>query len=67
MRGEVQTLIPAMSEDERQRWDAGRHDWEEGHWQDHCGDPDCEHCTGFIERDPIVAAARAKLAKALRL
>lgn len=26
------------------RWLDGRYDWPDDHWQDHCGDPDCERC-----------------------
>lgn len=26
----------------------GRLDWRAGSWQDHCGDPSCDLCTGLI-------------------
>lgn len=39
---------PDMSEGERLRFAAGRRDWRDEKWQDHCGDPNCSQCTGFI-------------------
>ena len=47
-----------MTETERARWLQGRYDWRDGSWQDHCGDASCEHCTGYIETNPAVAARR---------
>jgi hypothetical protein len=65
------SLFPLMSPDERRRWDQGRQGWQADAWQDHCGDPDCDHpgncCSGEIPTDDRVAAARANLAKRLRL
>lgn len=37
-----------MTEDERRRWLAGRSDWREDEWQDHCGRQGCEECRGEI-------------------
>ena len=37
-----------MTEDERRRWLAGRSDWREDEWQDHCGRHGCEECRGEI-------------------
>jgi hypothetical protein len=33
-----------MTADERARFDAGRQDWQENRWQDHCGVVGCEQC-----------------------
>lgn len=46
-----------MSEAEERRWLQGRYDWEDERWQDHCGDPECEHCTGYIEQHDNARAA----------
>lgn len=34
---------PTLTEGERARLLAGRHDWQEDRWQDHCGVLDCGH------------------------
>jgi len=34
---------PDLTDGERARLLAGRHDWEEHRWQDECGVPDCGH------------------------
>lgn len=45
----VTDAVPEFKSDkERERWRAGRYDWEDERWQDHCGDIDCENCTGLI-------------------
>lgn len=33
-----------MSEDERRRFDEGRHDWRDEDWEDHCGRIGCAVC-----------------------
>lgn len=39
-------LLPRgdMTAMELARFRAGRDDWADDRWQDHCGDPDCEIC-----------------------
>lgn len=50
-----------MTENEERRYFAGRADWEEDHWQDHCGNPACEQCDGEIPwGNPVVAKQRAE-------
>jgi hypothetical protein len=41
-------LTESMSGAERERFLAGRDDWRDGDWQDHCGDPGCGYCCGEI-------------------
>lgn len=51
-----------MTEDEARRFFAGRHDWREHEWEDHCGSIECqEGCCldNYIpEGDPRTAAER---------
>jgi len=48
---------PAMTTAELRRWLAGRTDWEEDRWQDHCGDLECGQCHGDIPGGNARAAA----------
>ena len=51
-----------MTQNESDRYFAGRYDWSEKDWQDHCGDFDCPHCDGEIpDGNPVVAEARKRL------
>ena len=43
---DIDGIIAGMSEAEKSRLIHGRHDWRDDDWQDHCGDPNCEHCDG---------------------
>lgn len=45
---DVARIAAGLSEGEKQRLLAGRYDWRENMWQDHCGDIDCEMCSGLI-------------------
>ena len=45
---EERRLDLGMTADEARRAEAGREDWRADSWQDHCGNPDCEQCTGDI-------------------
>lgn len=49
-----------MTPNEARRWLAGRDDWGEREWQDHCGDPDCEQCQGDIPAGNERLAAERK-------
>jgi hypothetical protein len=41
--------LDELSADERERLMAGRSDWRDADWQDHCGNLDCVHgCDGDI-------------------
>jgi hypothetical protein len=50
-----------MSSEEERRYYQGRRDWREQRWQDHCGDEDCERCTGYIEVNQRVADLRRSI------
>lgn len=54
---------PWMTRKENDRYLAGRYDWREKDWQDHCGEPECKQCEGaFIpEGNPVVAEARRRI------
>lgn len=59
-----------MTEDERRRYLAGRHDWREHQWQDHCGLPGCdeEACckwNDMPEGDARVAADRRRFSDSI--
>ena len=54
-----QEVREAMSKSERLRYDAGRPDWRDDQWEDHCGDPACETCHSDI---PHSWARRSALA-----
>jgi hypothetical protein len=41
-------IAAGLSEGERDRLLYGRLDWRDSNWQDHCGDLNCDHCTGYI-------------------
>lgn len=53
-----------MTEDERRRYLAGRDDWREGDWGDHCGQVDCGHpggcCQYWVPDLPVVAGLRQR-------
>lgn len=51
-------LLPRadMSEAEIARWEAGRDDWPDDRWQDHCGAPDCDYCSGEVPMGNGIAA-----------
>ena len=64
------TDLARLSSGERDRLLAGRRDWRDDDWQDHCGDPFCESCTGWAdtnentlteERDRVGFQLRAAL------
>lgn len=40
-----------LTEGEKSRLLMGRTDWREDDWQDHCGDPNCDHCTGWVDQN----------------
>lgn len=42
-------IARSMSDGERHRLLMGRTDWRDADWQDHCGDPNCDHCTGWVD------------------
>lgn len=45
---DIDAIVRGLSEDEKDRLIYGRRDWRADRWQDHCGDPNCDHCTGLI-------------------
>lgn len=45
----AEEIAAGLTDGERRRLIMGRTDWREDQWQDHCGDPNCEHCTGFVD------------------
>lgn len=45
-----QAIAARLSEGERLRLLMGRTDWRDADWQDHCGDPNCDHCTGWTDQ-----------------
>lgn len=59
-----------MNEDERRRYFAGRYDWPDARWQDHCGVPDCRESgcrDNYIDLhdDSRVAALRLSFAASI--
>lgn len=42
-------IAAQLSEGERLRLLMGRTDWRDADWQDHCGDPNCDHCAGWTD------------------
>jgi hypothetical protein len=51
MSDDVEAIVRGLSEGERARLAFGRRDWRDNAWQDHCGDIECEHCSG-LSPDP---------------
>lgn len=45
---DLEAIVSELTEGERERLLFGRLDWRAGDWQDHCGDPNCEDCSGLI-------------------
>lgn len=45
----AEQIAAGLSKGERDRLWEGRTDWRDSDWQDHCGDPNCDHCTGFTD------------------
>jgi len=43
-------IVAGLSEGERNRLLMGRTDWRDEDWEDHCGDPNCDHCTGWVDQ-----------------
>ena len=48
MNDDLVEKVAALTGGERARLMYGRLDWRDSDWQDHCGDPNCDHCTGYI-------------------
>lgn len=65
----IERIAGQLSEGERMRLLAGRLDWRDEDWQDHCGDVGCPFCDGEIpwpepgRLPPAEAAVREYLAK----
>lgn len=51
MGEDAQKIADGLSENEKWRLIAGRLDWREDSWQDHCGDLECKHCEGALIPD----------------
>lgn len=45
----VRRVADGLTEGEARRLIDGRTDWRDEDWQDHCGDPQCEDCTGWSD------------------
>lgn len=45
----AEEIAVGLTDGERRRLLMGRTDWRDADWQDHCGDPNCGHCTGFVD------------------
>ena len=52
---------PDMNEDEVARWLAGREDWAEDDWEDHCGRPGCDVC--YCDPMPMGSSSKAAIRK----
>lgn len=62
---DVAKIARGLSEDEIARLLTGRPDWRDADWQDHCGNSECERCTGLIDTQ-IAPNALSDADKALR-
>lgn len=60
--------LDELTPNEQDRLLAGRTDWREAAWQDHCGDVDCPQCSGFIPegRPRLLSFADHQLRNTLR-
>ena len=63
----AEEIAAGLSENERLRLIMGRTDWRDADWQDHCGDPCCDHCTGWIDQHvaPNLLSAEDKAVRAI--
>ena len=45
----VEQIAAGLSDGARERLRMGRTDWRDSDWEDHCGDLNCDDCTGFTD------------------
>jgi len=45
---DIAKIPEGLSDRARDRLIYGRLDWRDSDWQDHCGDLDCDDCSGYI-------------------
>lgn len=66
----AERVAKGLTDGEKSRLLMGRTDWREDDWEDHCGDFECEHCSGWVDQhvapnllSPEDKAVRAILSK----